>query len=141
MQAAKMTPYEVDIHEKVIYVPENELAEAEDDLAVNHLRNGYGFHIQSCIPEATEKKEVFNPTTTQKVLVRKEAEISAYKVGQMFESTSTGAILSIVRTESKKVELTYLSYDERLAKKPNWLCSNEQLETSLRKGILKPYQQ
>ncbi len=142
IQAAKMTPYEVNVYDKVIYVPKNELAIAAEDLMVKHLTGvEHKFHIQSCIPEATEKKEVYNPVlsnTPRPVVMH---EISRFKVGQMFKVVSTCTVMSIVRTEKGKIELAYLTQDERLKAKENLLVSIQYLEDALRKETIVEYNQ
>lgn len=58
-QAAKMMPYNIDITSAYIYVPHDMLDKAEEHLTVQHLRNKFGFVIQTTIDNSL--KNVFDP--------------------------------------------------------------------------------
>lgn len=66
--AAKMMPYNIDIISAYIYVPHDMIDKAEENLTVQHLRNKFGFIIQSTID--SNLKDVFNPVMQSAPIVK-----------------------------------------------------------------------
>lgn len=122
-KAAKMCPYPVNIPERYISVPQDELVQAADSLAVSHLVNSHGFHIQSCIPGSIERVQVFNPTIHMQSRAKQRSE---FETGDCFRVKSTACELSIVRVE-KKIQLAYTNRTG----KHDLIVSEEQLKKAL----------
>lgn len=118
--AAKQIEWPVDLVERHISVPENELGRAQESLMVQHMCNG-GFHIQSCI--AAPKTDVFDP----KIRLRtKHRDRSEFEIDDMFEIVSDGAKLQIRELEKAKIVLAYFNRP-----KPNITTTIEQLRRVL----------
>lgn len=119
-KCAKMIEWPIDLKEKIIYVPESELAKAEDNLTVQHLRV-FGFHIQSAIEVV--KTNVFDPTIRLRTKTRDRSE---FEIDDMFEIVSDEAKLQIRSLEKNRIVLAYFNRP-----KPDITTNIEQLRRVL----------
>jgi len=129
-RAAQQIEWPVNIGEKYIDVPQDELDKAEQDLMVSHLLAN-GFKIQSVIPGSVIKNKVYDPEFILKGVIgkRKEIEIEQerFKVGDCFKIVSTSCQLEITNLEKGKIHFKYtnrmknslLSSEENLVKMLN----------------------
>lgn len=109
--ASKQFSWPIDYAEKLIFVPEDELQYAEDDLMVSHFRKN-GWHIQSCI-SIIHTKVFIKPQTPGPIfrgdlkpnVVEKE---QSFKCNQKFQVKSTGTVLMIVEVTKKSIMLKYI---------------------------------
>lgn len=126
LNAAKQIEWPVDIGEKHISIPVNEVDKAQENLMVQHFINA-GFFIQTCIPNG--KTEVFDPDIRLKLpLVKIVLDNAKFKIGDRFKVKSTECELEITYMESKKIHLKYtnrtkhdlISSEDMIVKNLNW---------------------
>lgn len=131
LNAAKQIEWPIDLAEKHISVPHNELDAAQDNLMAQHFLNN-GWHIQSAIEVVKNKvfvapvsdKPIFKPLKVAKITEPK------YKNGTKYLIKSTECIVQIIRLEKGKVQFHYLNRN-----KPDLLSSEENLDAVLRKEL------
>lgn len=130
LNAAKQFPWPIDLQERVINVPHNELEAAEQDLMVEHFRNN-GWHIQSCIEVIHTKpfvKPVPNGPIFKPVKIVEPIKDTKYHLNDAFKIKSSDCELKIVRIEKGKIQFHYLNRPH----KPDLLSSEEALDRALR---------
>ena len=131
INAAKQFPWPIDLSERTIQVPHDELDAAEQDLMVEHFRNN-GWHIQTCI-EVVHTKPFVKPVSSgpmfKPVKIVEPVKDTKYKLEQRFKVLSSECELKIVRIEKGKIQFKYLNRN-----KPDLLSSEENLDNVLRKG-------
>lgn len=135
INAGKLIKYPLDLENKTILVPSDELYEAKENLTVQHLCNSeHRFHIQSVIPGSIQ----LNKAEMQvKFTQRKEFVKDTGMIGKEFKIVSDGAILQIVGQESK--DNFDLAYKNR--PKPNFKASMGQIQKSVDIGVWKEVRQ
>lgn len=124
--ASKQVPWQIDIKERLIYVPEYELEAAKENLMVSHFTNS-GFHIQSVIEGV--RKDVFDPTIRLKQRPKTKSEFAE---GDKFEVLSDGAHLCIHSREKERITLACLNRN-----KPNITTNIDQLRRVLNFNVWK----
>lgn len=107
IEAAKQIPYQIDLKERHISVPEGELEEAAQMLMVQHFVNN-GWHVQSCIPTGVATK-VFDPTIRLTHAPPKPPSSVKYPVGTKFLVQSDGSKLIVAEISGTKYTLNYLN--------------------------------
>ena len=127
--AAKQIEWPVDIVERYISVPEDEIQSAKDNLMVHHFLNN-GFFIQSAIPERVSKTKIFDPEIILKVPVFKITEPSQFNLFDRFKIQSSCCELEITSLEPNKVHLKYIN-----RRKPDLLISEDMLKSHISKGL------
>lgn len=132
LNAAKQFPWPINLQDRIINVPHNELEVAEQDLMVEHFRNN-GWHVQSCI-EVVHTEPFIAPTSNGpifKPLKPKEPETeSKYHLNDKFLIKSSECELKIIRLEKGKVQFHYTNRPGKV----DLLSSEENLDGVLRKG-------
>lgn len=84
-KAAAQIPYPVDIYNKTIDVPDNEVDQALEHLMIQQLCGArFRFAIQRCIPDEVVKKEVYDPKLREVVKPVEVVEEAFVKIGDQF---------------------------------------------------------
>lgn len=126
---AKMCEYPVDLKNRFISIPQDELELTKDNLMVQHLVKQHGFFIQSTIPGSIEKTKVFDPEIR---LMQKPIQKSEFSQGDEFEIQSTGCKLKISSREKDRITMNYTN-----RAKPDIVTNIDQLRMVLNRGAWK----
>lgn len=103
--AQKLIKWPLNIEERLIYVPENELEEARYNLTVMHLTNSeHRFHIQSDIPDGVKfGKDEIQAEWHNRIRERQEAG----NIGKTYEVVSDGSILVCMKQDNQTIMFAY----------------------------------
>lgn len=132
LNAAKQFPWPIDLQERVINVPHNELESAEQDLMVEYFRNN-GWHIQSCIEVVHTKpfvKPVSNGPIFKPTKIVEPIPDTKYHKDDSFKIKSSDCELKIVRIEKGKIQFKYTNRPH----KHDLLSSEDALDRALKMG-------
>lgn len=99
INAGKLIKWPLNIPDRTILVPEDQLQEAKENLTVQHLCNSdHRFHIQSVLPGSIElNKDEINAQFNARIVHKPEEGV----IGKEFKVVSDGSILQIVGNPSK----------------------------------------
>lgn len=131
INAGKLIKWPLNIQDRTILVPEDQLQEAKDNLTVQHLCNSeHRFHIQSVLPGSIElNKDEIKATFTPRIVHKPDEGI----IGKEFKVTSDGAILQIVEHPNK--DSVVMAYKNR--PKANFNTTLAQVMKSCEIGVWK----
>ena len=106
-QASKMMPYNICITSAYIFVPHDMISQAEENLTVQHLRNKFGFILQTTIDN--NLKDVFNPVMGNNIdypQIKNKIDIELPKKGEIWLKGTERLYFSILPKDL--YEVTYL---------------------------------
>lgn len=131
LNAGRLIKWPLNIQDRTILVPEDQLQEAKETLAVQHLCNAdHRFHIQSILPGSIElNKGEIEAVFTHRIVHKPDDGI----IGKEFKVTSDGAILQIVEQPNK--DSVVMAYKNR--PKENFNTTLAQIMKSCDIGVWK----